>query len=211
MSIEKNSLFKLSYGLFALFTYDGKRHNACIVNTVAQLTDEPLLISVCVNRSNYTCKTALESRKMNVSVLDESSEFEIYKRFGFQSGRDADKLDGLSAVSESENGLKYLTEQSNAFISLEVESIVELPTHIVFICRVTEAKILSDTPSATYAYYHASIKPAPETKSTQSEGKKIVGWRCKICNYVYEGETLPKDLICPWCKHPASDFEPIYG
>ncbi len=211
MGIEKNSLFKLSYGLFALFTFDGERHNACIVNTAAQLTDEPLRVSVCVNRANHTCKTALESGRMNVSVLDESSEFELYKRFGFQSGKDVDKLDGLCCIAESENGLKYLTEQSNAFISLEVESTVEFETHVMFICRVTEARILSDTPSATYAYYHVNIKPAPAANSTRSEGKRIVGWRCKICNYVYEGETLPEDFVCPWCKHPASDFEPIYG
>ncbi len=211
MSIEKNSLFKLSYGLFALFTFDGERHNACIVNTVAQLTDEPLRVSVCINRENYSCETALKSRRMNVSVLDESSEFELYKHFGFQSGRDTDKLEGLSCISESENGLKYLTEQSNAFISLEVESIVELETHIIFICRVSEAKVLSSLPSATYAYYHQNIKPAPTQQGSSAEGKKIVSWRCKICNYVYEGEKLPEDLICPWCKHPASDFEPVYG
>ena len=210
MSIDIKATFKMTCGLFALFTNDGVKDNACIVNTVLQVTAEPLGFVVCVDKKNYSCETIRKTGRMNVSSLSESSKFELYERFGFFSGREVDKLAAFDGVKTSENGLKYLTEQSNAFLSLDVESETDLGTHILFTCTVTEAQVISDEPSATYAYYHAKIKPKVDTGAPAPE-KKIVGWVCKICNYVYEGAELPADYICPLCKHPASDFEPIYG
>ena len=215
--IEKEAMFKISYGLFALFTNDGKRDNACIINTAAQLTDDPKRITVYVNKDNYTCDTIKNRGVFNLSILDESVVFDTFKRFGFASGRDMDKLDGFDAVAESANGLKYMTEQSNSFISAKVVYSKDFDTHTLFVADVTEAKVLSDTPSVTYDYYFANIKPkAPvarveKTADEAPKEQKIVGWRCKICGYEYEGEELPADYKCPWCKHPAEDFEPIYG
>ncbi len=217
--IDKGAMHKLSYGLFALFTNDGKKDNACIINTAVQMTDNPKRISICVNRDNYTCEILKNTGIFNLSILDESATFDIFKRFGFACGRDTDKLDGLDTVAESANGLKYLTAQSNAFLSGKVVFSRDFGTHTLFVAEVTEAKVLSKVASATYAYYFANIKPSapvkreePKTEAAPAvEEKKIVGWRCKICGYEYEGAELPADFICPWCKHPADDFEPIYG
>lgn len=211
--IERDALFKLSYGLYALFTNDGNRHNACIINTPVQLTSDPTRISICVNRSNYSCDIIKNSGVFNISILDRSVSFELFKRFGFASGRDTDKLSGFDSVAESANNLLYLTEHSNAFISARVVEYEDYGTHSLFIAEVTEAKKLSDTESVTYSYYFDNIKPKAKQNSTENvgESKKIVGWRCKICGYEYEGESLPEDYTCPLCKHPASDFEPIYG
>ena len=234
-NIDKNALNKLTYGLFALFTNDGKKDNACIINTVSQVTDSPMQISVYINKLNYSCDTIMESGKFNVCILDESAPFALYQRFGFASGRDTDKLEGFKATATSENGLKYLIDGSCAYISGKVVKTVDCGTHIAFFAEITEAKILGGKTPVTYAYYFENIKPKPEipaakptenapqkvetkeepvasvsVEETKPE-KKIIGWACKICGYVYEGETLPDDFICPWCKHPASDFEPIYG
>ena len=210
-TIDKGAMHKLSYGLFALFTNDGKKDNACIINTATQISDDPKTISICVNRANYSNETIKKSGVFTISILSESAPFDIFKRFGFASGRDTDKLDGFHKVATSENGLKYLTEYSNAFISAKVISATEVGTHTVFIAEVTEAQVLNDEKSATYVYYFEHIKPKPEAKSAPATEKKIVGWRCKICGYEYEGAELPADFICPWCKHPVEDFEPIYG
>ncbi len=215
--IDKSAMHKLSYGLFALFTNDGNKDNACIINTGVQMTDGPKRISICVNRANYSCDIIKKTGIFNLSILDESATFDIFKRFGFASGRDTDKLDGFEAVKESVNGLKYLTEQSNAMMSAKVVFSQDFGTHTLFVAEVTEAKVLSSTASATYAYYFANIKPSSkqevkaEAVEAAAEEKKIVGWRCKICGYEYEGGELPSDFLCPWCKHPADDFEPIYG
>ncbi len=222
--IDKGAMRNLSYGLFALFTHDGKKDNACIINTGVQMTDNPKRISICVNRDNYTCEIIKNTGVFNLSVLDESATFDIFKRFGFASGRDTDKLEGLETVAEGANGLKYLTAESNAMISCKVVFSRDFGTHTLFVAEVTEAKVLSKVPSATYAYYFANIKPSAPVKREEPkaetaltgeaapvEEKKIVGWRCKICGYEYEGADLPADFICPWCKHPAEDFEPIYG
>ena len=215
--IEKEAMFKLSYGLFALFTNDGKRDNACIINTAMQMTDEPKRLVICVNKDNYTCETLKNTGVCNLSVLDESATFDIFKRFGFASGRDTDKLEGLESVGVAENGLKYLTAESNSYISARVSYSRDFDTHTMFVVDVVEARVLSDKPSATYAYYFANIKPkAPVARAEKPaeavvEEKKVVGWRCKICGYEYEGAELPSDYKCPWCKHPAEDFEPIYG
>lgn len=212
-NIERESLFKISYGLYALFTNDGNRHNACIINTPVQLTDNPTRISICVNQANYSCEIIKSSGIFNISVIDQSAQFDLFKRFGFASGRDTDKLCGFEDVSESENGLLYLTNYSNTYISAKVIEYKDYGTHTLFIAEVTEAKKLSNTESVTYNYYFDKIKPKNEKKSNENtnESKKIIGWRCKICGYEYEGESLPEDYICPLCKHPASDFEPIYG
>ena len=218
--INAKTVNKLSYGLFALFTNDKGKDNACIINTATQLTSTPLTLSIAVNNANYSCETIKNTGVFNLSVLDESSTFDLYKRFGFASGRDTDKLEGFDSTATSANGLKYLTEQSNAYISAKVISATDLGTHTLFIAEVTEAQIIGDTPSATYDYYHKYIKTgAARTTASQCEEKpvaseeksdaKTVAWVCKICGYRHEGEELPEDFICPWCKHPASDFEPV--
>ena len=210
--IDKSAMFKLSYGLFALFTNDGNRHNACIVNTAAQLTDNPKRVTVYVNKANYTCEILKKTGVFNISVLDESAKFDIFKRFGFASGRDTDKMEGLDTLAESTNGLKYLTKMSNAFISAKVVYSRDFGTHTLFVAEVTEAKVLSSTPSTTYAYYFENIKPkapvANEEKRAE-EVETVVGWRCKICGYEHENAQLPDDFKCPWCQHPAEDFEPV--
>lgn len=200
-NIDNSALFTLSYGLFVLTAKDDK-DNGCIVNTVQQVTQEPLKISVAVNKANHTHDMILKTGEFNVSVLTEKANFDIFKRFGFSSGRDTDKFENFSSVKRSENGICYITDMTNAVISGKVIETVDMGTHTLFIADVTEAVKLSDEKSVTYQYYFDHIKPKPET-----EKKK--GYVCKICGYVYEGDPLPDDFICPLCKHPASDFEPL--
>ena len=208
--MEKEAFFKLSYGLFALFTNDGQKDNACIINTACQITDTPKTLSICVNKANYSCETLLKSGKFTLSVLSESAPFDIFVKFGFASGRDTDKLAGFDGVTASENGISRLNLYSNAYFCAEVIQAVDMGTHVLFIANVTEAKVLSSEASMTYAYYFANVKPKA-AKIEDAPEKKIVGWRCKICGYEYEGAELPAEFTCPWCKHPADDFEPIYG
>ncbi|MBQ9457816.1 MAG: flavin reductase [Bacilli bacterium] len=211
--VDAAAMFKLSYGLFALVTKgkDG-RDNASINNSFFQVSDKPNLVMLSVNVANLSADTIRETGVFNVSVLDESADFGTFKRFGFQSGRDANKFAGIEdQVARSENGLYYLKEQSNAFLSCKVVETIEAGNHVLFIAEVTEAKVLNQIPSVTYAYYFANIKPKPmpvPPKADSSAPKKI-GWRCKICGYVYEGEVLPPDYVCPLCKHPATDFEKV--
>ncbi len=199
--IDATALFKIGYGLYVVTTKEGEKENGCIVNTVVQLTSNPMRVAVTVNKENYTHGMIERTGKLNVNCLSTDAPFGIFEWFGFASRRDKDKMDGMS-VTKSENGLSYLNFFVNAFLSLEVESTVDFETHTMFICRVTEAKVLNDKESMTYAYYHANVKPKP-----QPQKKK--GYVCKICGYVYEGETLPEDFVCPLCKHGAEDFEPI--
>lgn len=194
--INKNSLFKLSYGLYVL----SSENSACIVNTASQLTDSPLTMSVTVNKNNATCEAIAKCKKFNVSVLSEKASFDLFKHFGFQSSRDVDKFASFDGKAVSENELYYITSGTNAFYSVNVTKEIDCGTHILYIGEITEALELESTPSATYDYYHKNIKPKPEQKAS---GK----WVCKICGYVYEGADLPADFICPWCQHPASDFE----
>lgn len=208
-NIDLKSLRTMTYGLFALFTNNGEKDNACIINTAIQVTDDPKLISICVNRANYSCEILKKTGIFNISVLSEKAPFDIFTRFGFASGRDTDKLSDVDFVKVSENGLKYLTEYSNCFISAKVIDSADYGSHTMFIAEITEAQVLNSDPSATYAYYFANIKPKPKGEASKPE-KKIVGWRCMICGYEYMGDSLPQDFICPLCKHPASDFEPIY-
>jgi len=199
--IDTKATHKLSYGLFVLTTREGEKDSGCIINTAQQISSDPLTISVTVNKQNYTHDMILCSGKFCVSVIDESADFELFKRFGFQSGRTADKFSGME-IPRTENGLPYVSQSCNAYFSCTVIQTVDCGTHTLFIARVTEAKVLSDRPSATYAYYFANIKPAPAARET-----KKTGWICKICGYVYEGEELPADYICPLCKHGPEDFE----
>lgn len=198
---DPTALFKIGYGLYVLTVRDGEKENGCIVNTVSQLTSNPLRVAVTVNKDNYTHEFIKNTGKMNVNCLSTDAPFGIFEWFGFVSGRDKDKMDGMS-VSRSENGIAYLNFFINSFLSLEVESEVEFETHTMFICKVTEAEVLNDKESMTYAYYHANVKPKPQPKEKK-------GYVCKICGYIYEGEELPPDFVCPLCKHGAEDFEPI--
>lgn len=200
-NINNESMFTLSYGLFVL-SAKTEKDNGCIINTVQQVTQNPLRISVAVNKNNYTHDMIVQSKEFNVSVLTESVPFSVFERFGFSSGKDTDKFEGYEKVSRTENGILYLTNNTNAVISGKVIEMVDLGTHTLFIADVTEAFKLNDEKSVTYQYYFDNIKPKPQT-----EKKK--GYICKICGYVYDGETLPDDFICPICKHGAEDFEPL--
>ena len=199
--MNTSALHKIGYGLYVLTTFDGERHNGSITNSVMQVTNNPKRVAVTVNKENYTYEVAKKTGKMNLCCLGESAPFAVFERFGFQSGRDTDKFAGLTPKF-SENGLAYLSENINSFISLECESYVDLDTHGMFICRVTDAEVINDEETMTYSYYQKNVKPRPEAKKTK-------GYVCKICGFVYEGDPLPADYICPLCKHPAEDFEPI--
>lgn len=202
--IDNNAFFKLSYGLFVLTAKDNDKDNGCIINTVTQLTDEPKRITIAVNKQNLTHDMILKTGVFNVSVLSQDVPFKIFQHFGFQSGRDTDKFAEFEDKSRSDNGLYYLNKYSNAFLSAKVIETKDYGTHTLFIADIEQAEVLSDVPSVTYAYYFDHIKPKP-----QPADEKKKGFVCKICGYVYEGEELPADFICPWCKHGAADFEPL--
>lgn len=208
--IEKEAMYKLTYGLFVLTTKDGEKQNGCIINTVSMLTDTPKRITVFVNKTNYTEELIRKTGVFNVSVLTESAPFEVFKQFGFCSGRDTDKFAGGS-YPKSENGLYYIPAHTNAVLSAKVIDAHDYGTHTLFVAEVTEAKTLSSEKSVTYEYYQKNIKPAPQAKAQQQaqEAGGTHKWVCKICGYTHEGEELPEDFICPWCKHPAEDFEQI--
>ncbi len=193
----------LSYGLFVCTARDGDKDNGCIINTVTQVASTPNRISIAVNKANYTHDMILKTRKFNVSILSEAAQFSTFQHFGFQSGRNTDKMAGIE-FSRSENGIVYITNGCNGFISGDVYEAIDVGSHTLFIADVTDGDVFDKTPSATYAYYFANIKPKPQPKE---EKKK--GWVCTICGYIYEGEELPADFICPLCKHPASDFKPL--
>ena len=203
--IEKEAMFKITYGLFMITTTDGQKQNGCIVNTVSMLTDEPKRIVVFVNKANYTEKLLRENKVFNVSVLTEKTPFDVFKQFGFQSGKDVDKFQNQTYPT-TENGLYYLTDCSNAVISAKVVDALDYGTHTLFVAEVTEAKTLSTEKSVTYEYYQSNIKPKPQKAAQPSKKRK---WVCKVCGYEYEGDELPADFICPRCKHPAEDFEEI--
>ena len=206
--IEKQAMYKLTYGLFVLTTTDGEKQNGCIVNTVSMITDSPKRITVYVNKANYSEELLRKTGVFNVSVLTEKTPFEIFKQFGFCSGRDTDKYAGKSYPT-TENGLYYLPEYANAVLSAKVIDAYDYDTHTLFVAEVTEAKTLNDDSSVTYEYYQNNIKPKPAAPKTDAQEQKGGKWVCKICGYVHEGEELPEDFICPWCKHPAEDFEKI--
>ncbi len=198
---DLSALFKIGYGLYVITCNDGKRDNGLIVNTVTQLTDNPGRIAVTINKQNYSHHTIKQSGKMNVNCLTEQAPFSIIERFGFKSGRSVDKFDGMEKEF-ADNGLVFLNNYINSFISLKVVGYVDMGTHGMFICEITEARVISDIPSMSYAYYHENVKPKPQT-----EGVK--GWVCDICGYIHEDENLPDDFICPLCKHGVADFSKI--
>ena len=206
--IEKEAMYKISYGLYMLTTTDGEKQNGCIVNTVSMITDNPKRIVVFVNKANYSETLLKKTGIFNVSVLSERVPFEIFKQFGFQSGRDVDKFEG-GRYETSENGLYYLPQYANAYMSAKVVDSYDYDTHTLFVAEVTEAKTLSGDASVTYEYYQNHIKPKPTAPKVEEKSEKGK-WVCRICGYTHEGDELPDDFICPWCKHPADDFEPIY-
>ena len=198
---DMTALFRIGYGLYVVTSNDGKKDNGLIVNTVTQLTDTPNRVAVNINKANYSHHVIKQTGVLNVNCLSVEAPFSVFVQFGFQSGRSADKFAGQK-VNRSDNGLVFLDKYINAFMSLKVEQYVDLGTHGMFICSVTEARVMSDQDTMTYTYYQKYVKPKPQT-----EGKK--GFVCKVCGYIYEGDELPEDYICPLCKHGAADFEPI--
>ena len=198
---DLNALFNIGYGLYVVTSNDGTRDNGLIVNTVSQVTNTPNRVAVTINKANYSYHIIQQTGILNVNCLDVSAPFSVFQNFGFRSGRTADKFEGIEEL-RSDNGLRFLPRYVNSFMSLKVESVVDLDTHGMFICSVTEARVMSDRQTMSYTYYQDNVKPKPET-----EGKK--GFVCKVCGWVYEGDTLPDDIVCPLCKHGAADFEPI--
>lgn len=204
--MDQKALYSLSYGVFMLSTKAGDKINGCITNTCMQVANSPTRVAISVLNSNYTCELIKESGYFALTILDQTVTFETIKYFGFQSGRNVDKFEDLTPPTDK-NGIPYLGWQSCAVISCKVVSKEDLGSHTLFIAEVEDAKKLSENAPLTYADYQSKVKPKPEKKA---EDKKIVGWRCKICNYVYNGSELPADYICPLCGHGADDFEPIY-
>lgn len=198
--MDINVMFKISYGLYVLTAKDDKKYNGCIINTLEQVTTTPNRVAIAVNKNNFTHDMIAKTGVFNVSVLSEKAVFDTFKHFGFQSGSTVDKFADFP-YKISENELPYITKGVNGYLSGKVISTVDLGTHTLFIADVTDGKVLSDDPSVTYDYYHKHIKEAPP--------KKAKGWVCRICGYIYDGDPLPEDFICPICKHGAIDFEKL--
>ena len=200
--MDTNALFKIGYGLYVLTAEENGKDNGCIINTVMQVTSNPCQIGIAVNKQNYTNEMIQRTKKFNISVLDEGTKFDIFKHFGYQSGRNINKFENFSDTKRSPNGVLYITKDTNAFMSAYAKQEIDLGTHTLFIGQLVAAEVLSEKPTVTYDFYQNNIKPKPENAAKK-------GWRCKICGYVYEGEELPPDFICPWCKHGVQDFERI--
>ncbi len=203
------AMHKLSYGLFVCTAVRDGKANGCIINTAIQAASDPNIITIAVNKANYTHDMIRDTGLCNLSVISTDASFDLFKRFGFQSGRDVDKFEGFSslAYAPAANEIPYIREGTNAYFSLKVINTIDLGSHSLFICEPTFMSVLSDTPSATYDYYQNSIKPKPQPVGLSGKGKTI--WRCTVCGYEWEGEELPDDFICPVCKHPKADFEKI--
>lgn len=202
--MDNRAMYKLSYGLYVLSVRSGEKDNGCIVNTAMQVTSSPNQIVVTVNKLNYTGKLLDETGLFNLSVLSVDADFSLFQNFGFQSGATTDKFAAQKDIKRSENGILYLDKSANSFLSGKVTERVDVGTHIMYVADVTAAEVLNDRPSMTYEYYHANVKPA----SAQPSGK-AGQWKCNICGYIYEGDELPPDFICPICKHGAVDFTQI--
>lgn len=205
--MDKKAMYKLSYGLFVLTAKEAGKDNGCIINTAIQAASEPNQLSVCVNKLNYTHDMVLRTGEFTVSVLSQNAKFDLFKQFGFQSGRDVDKFENFNACARGTTGIYYITEGTNAYISVKVKKTEDLGSHTMFIGEITDMEVLSDAPSVTYAYYLENIKPKPQAVGKTESGQTV--WRCTICGYEYVGEELPEDFVCPLCKHPASDFEKV--
>ncbi|MBE6018544.1 MAG: flavin reductase [Lachnospiraceae bacterium] len=205
--MDKKAMYKLSYGLFVLTAISKGQVNGCIINTAIQAASDPNQMSICVNKANHTHDMVLESGRFCVSVISQDADFALFKRFGFQSGRDANKFSGYKEFEFGKNGLPYITEGTNAYFEVIVDKTVDLGSHTMFIGNIADMEVLSTAGSATYEYYQENIKPKPEKVGATPQGKTI--WRCRICGYEYTDGDLPEDFICPICKHPASDFEKV--
>ena len=222
--MNTKAMYKLSYGLFVCTAKRGDKLNGCIINTAIQVASEPNRISVAINKANYTHDMVMETGRCNVSVISNDASFDLFKHFGFQSGRDVDKFSGFDASNAgagsaqkiagteisykcTDDGIPYIVSGTNAFFSLKVEQTVDLGSHTLFICEPVSMEVLTDTSSCTYEYYQNNIKPKPEKVGTTPKGETV--WRCRICGYEWVGEELPDDFICPICKHPKADFEKI--
>ena len=205
--MENKAMYKLSYGLFVLTTSLNGKDNGCITNTAIQVTTEPNQIAFAVNKANLTHDMLMEAKKFNLSVISEKADFELFKHFGFQSGRDVNKFENFSDFKTAVNDIPYITRGTNALISGWVTDTKDLGTHTLFIATVTNMEVLDDASSATYEYYQNNIKPKPEKVGTTPDGQTV--WRCRICGYEYVGEDLPDDFICPICKHGKADFEKV--
>lgn len=202
--MNNKAFYNLTYGLFLLTAQENGRDNGCVVNTVMQVANEPARISVSVIRKNHTCDMILKTGKFGVSALTQETPFPVFQRFGMQSGRDVDKFDGFADIQRGEDGLLYLNKYANATFSATVTEQHDLGSHILFIGEVTDARVLDTQPSCSYGYYQSDIKPKPQ----KSEKKQ---WVCSVCGYVYEGETVPDDFICPLCNHGKEDFSLVTG
>lgn len=202
-----NPLFNIQYGLFVVTTCDAGRDNGCISNTVEQVTSQPNRISMALSKENLTTELIQRTGRFTVSIVSEEADFELFKHFGFQSGRTVEKFAEFTDCRRVNNGTLAITRGTNTYFSVDVEQTIDLGTHFLFIGIITEMETISDVPSATYNYYQEHIKPKPQPVGQTTKGKTI--WRCVICGYEYEGEELPDDFICPLCKHPASDFEKV--
>ena len=205
--MDKKAMYKLSYGLFVLTTREGDKDNGCIINTAIQAASEPNQMSICVNKANYTHDMIMRTGLFTVSVISRKADFELFRRFGFQTGREVDKFADFSDCKRGANNILYVTGGTNAYISVKVNKTEDLGSHTMFVGEITDMEVLSAEPSATYEYYMNNIKPKPEAVGTTPDGQTV--WRCRICGYEYVGEELPEDFICPLCKHPASDFEKV--
>ena len=208
--MDSKVLFNVQYGLFVLSSKSDTKDNACIINTVTQVTAAPVSkdrISICVNKKNYTHDLISQSKKFTVSIISEAATFDLFKHFGFQSGKDVNKFADFDKVKRTANGTLAVTEGTNSYISANVINQVELDTHSIFVADVVDMEKLSDVPSTTYNFYQSHIKPKPQPVAKTAEGKTV--WRCRICGYEYIGDEIPADFICPLCKHPSTDFEKI--
>ena len=207
--MNSKAMYNLSYGLFVLSARQDGKDNGCIINTAGQVTTEPNQITIAVNKLNLTHDMVAVTKKFTVSILSEKADFSLFKRFGFQSGRDADKFLMLDGKKRVANETFAVTQGTNGYISAYVTQQIDVGTHTIFLASVTDMDVWDNTPSATYAYYQSNIKPKPQPVGKTEQGKTI--WRCRVCGYEYVGEELPDGFICPICKHPASDFEKLVG
>ncbi len=204
--IDDKAIFNISYGLFVLVARQGEKDNACIINVAQQITSDPLQLAICINKQNLTHDMVLHTLKFNLCPLSEEATMKPFQHFGFQSGKTVDKFAECEVELRTDNGLRYLPKYINSVISCVVTKSIDLGTHTLFVARVMEAKVLTDSPSITYAYYQEHIKPKPSnTQTLETSNKKK--WVCEVCGYVYEGDELPDDFVCPLCKHGKSDFK----
>ncbi len=210
--MNTKAMYKLSYGLFVCTAVQSGKMNGCISNTVIQIASDPNTISVAINKQNYTHDMIMDTHKCNISVISQKADFDLFKHFGFQSGRDVNKFDDdypKDNYEMAENGIPYITAGTNAYFCLDVKQEIDLGSHTLFICTPTFMTVLANDPSCTYEYYQSNIKPKPQQVGTTPDGQKI--WRCRICGYEYIGDEVPDDFICPICKHGKADFELVKG